>query len=276
MEIRHTTNPADFKTFTTERMRKDFLIENLFQEERISMVYTHYDRMVIGGAVPVKETLELEAADTLKTEYFLERREVGFLNIGGDAVITADGESFELGRLDALYVGKGNKKVTIASKDSSNPARVYFCSALAHAEIPSRKISIKEANPNHLGSLETSNERILNQYIHADGIQSCQLMMGVTQLKTGSVWNTMPAHIHDRRMEAYLYFDLKEDARVFHMMGEPSETRHLVVSNEQGVISPSWSIHSGAGTSNYSFIWAMAGENYTFKDMDMVAMNELK
>ncbi|SEF94616.1 5-dehydro-4-deoxy-D-glucuronate isomerase [Paenibacillus sp. UNC499MF] len=276
MEIRHTTNPADFKTFTTERMRKDFLIENLFQEERISMVYTHYDRMVIGGAVPVKEALELEAADTLKTEYFLERREVGFLNIGGDAVITADRESFELGRLDALYVGKGNKKVTISSKDASNPARVYFCSALAHAEIPTRKISIKEANPNHLGSLETSNERVLNQYIHADGIQSCQLMMGVTQLKTGSVWNTMPAHIHDRRMEAYLYFDLKEDARVFHMMGEPSETRHLVVSNEQGVISPSWSIHSGAGTSNYSFIWAMAGENYTFKDMDMVPMNELK
>ncbi|MEV3264578.1 5-dehydro-4-deoxy-D-glucuronate isomerase [Paenibacillus larvae] len=276
MEVRHTTNPTDLKTYTTERLRKEFLIESLFEHEKISMVYTHYDRMVIGGAYPVKETLGLEAGETLKTDYFLERREIAFLNIVSKAVITVDGEIYELEKLDALYVGKGKKKVTVASKDPSNPAKVYFCSVPAHAALPTAKVSQKEANPNHLGSLETSNERVLYQYIHADGVQSCQLMMGVTCLKTGSVWNTMPSHVHDRRMEAYLYFDLKPDARVLHLMGEPFETRHLVVAGEQAVISPSWSIHSGAGTSNYSFIWSMAGENYTFKDMDPVPMDELK
>ncbi|GGG08828.1 5-dehydro-4-deoxy-D-glucuronate isomerase [Paenibacillus abyssi] len=277
MELRHATNPTDFKAYTTERLRKDFLIENLFQEGQVSMVYTHYDRMVVGGAVPVKEPLEIEAAATLKTEYFLERREAGFLNIGeGEAVITADGETYELGKLDVLYVGKGTQKVTLASKDSSSPAKIYFCSSLAHAALPNKKLAISDATPNHMGSTETSNERTIYQYIHADGIQSCQLMLGVTLFKPGSVWNTMPAHVHDRRMEAYLYFDMKPETRVMHFMGEPSETRHLVVANEQAIISPPWSIHSGAGTSSYSFCWSMAGENYTFKDMDFIAMDALK
>ncbi|WP_028563170.1 5-dehydro-4-deoxy-D-glucuronate isomerase [Paenibacillus pinihumi] len=277
MEIRHATNPSDIKSYTTERLRKDFLIEDLFQTGKVTMVYTHYDRMIVGGAVPGNEPLEIEDADALKTEYFLERREIGLLNVGGgEAVIMANGEVYELGKLDALYVGMGVKKLTVASKDQGNPARIYFCSSLAHATHPTRKVLISEANPLHMGSIETSNERTIYQYIHADGVQSCQLMLGVTRFKPGSVWNTMPAHLHDRRMEAYLYFDMKEDTRVFHFMGEPSETRHLVVSNEQAVISPPWSIHSGAGTSSYTFCWAMAGENYTFKDMDIVPMWDLK
>ncbi|MFF2481946.1 5-dehydro-4-deoxy-D-glucuronate isomerase [Paenibacillus sp. NPDC058071] len=277
MEVRHATNPEDFKHYTTERLRKDFLIESLFEQDRIQMTYSHYDRMVVGGAAPVLESLKLEAADTLKTDYFLERREIGFLNISeGTAVITVDGEVYELNRLEVLYVGKGKRDISIASKEQSQPAKVYFCSTPAHKELETRKMTVEEANPSHLGSQETSNERILYKYIHADGIQSCQLMLGVTSLKAGSIWNTMPAHVHDRRMEAYLYFDLKADARVFHMMGEPSETRHLVVANEQAILSPPWSIHSGAGTSSYTFCWAMAGENYTFTDMDAVRMDALK
>ncbi|RXZ83518.1 5-dehydro-4-deoxy-D-glucuronate isomerase [Paenibacillaceae bacterium] len=277
MEVRHAAHPADVKTYTTERLRKDFLIESLFVENKLQTVYSHYDRMIVGGALPTTEALTLEAAETLKTEYFLERREIAFLNIGGGtAVISADGEQYELGKLDVLYVGKGVREVTLASKDAADPAKIYFCSALAHAALPTQKGAIEDANPLHMGALETSNERTIYQYIHEGGIKSCQLMLGVTLLKPGSIWNTMPAHKHDRRMEAYLYFDMQPDTRVFHFMGEPSETRHLVVANEQAILSPSWSIHSGAGTSNYSFVWSMAGENYTFKDMDVVAMDELK
>lgn len=276
MEIRHTTNPTDVKLYDTERLRSEFLIESVFVEDQLKMTYTHYDRMVVGGALPVNKAIELDAGDALRTEYFLERREIGFLNIGGPATITVEGEAYDLNRLEVLYVGKGKRQVTLASKDKSNPAKLYFCSALAHKEIETRKMTMEEANPTHLGSQETSNERILYKYIHADGIQSCQLMLGVTSLQTGSVWNTMPSHVHDRRMEAYLYFDMKEDTRVFHMMGEPSQTRHLVVANEQAIISPPWSIHSGVGTSNYTFCWSMAGENYTFTDMDVVQASELK
>lgn len=276
MEIRHATNPIDVKRFTTSELRERFLIEDLFQEGKLQMVYSHHDRMIIGGAVPIQESLELADAETLKTEYFLERREVGFINIGGPAIIEADGESYELSKLDALYVGKGTKKVLFSSKDQANPAKIYFCSSLAHAVYPTTKIDLAKATPNHLGSKEACNERTIYQYIHAGAVQSCQLMLGVTILKEGSIWNTMPAHIHDRRMEAYVYFDLNADSRVFHFMGEPSETRHLVVANEQAVISPNWSIHSGAGTSNYSFIWAMAGENYTFTDMEPVKMDQLR
>ncbi|MEF2243501.1 MULTISPECIES: 5-dehydro-4-deoxy-D-glucuronate isomerase [unclassified Paenibacillus] len=276
MEIRHTTNPTDVKLYDTERLRSEFLIESVFVEDQLKMTYTHYDRMVVGGALPVNKAIELDAGDALRTEYFLERREIGFLNIGGPATITVEGEAYDLDRLEVLYVGKGKRQVTLASKDKSNPAKLYFCSALAHKEIETRKMTMEEANPTHLGSQETSNERILYKYIHADGIQSCQLMLGVTSLQTGSVWNTMPSHVHDRRMEAYLYFDMKEDTRVFHMMGEPSQTRHLVVANEQAIISPPWSIHSGVGTSNYTFCWSMAGENYTFTDMDVVQASELK
>jgi len=276
MEIRHTTNPTDVKQYTTDRLRSEFLIERMFEQDKLNMVYTHYDRMIVGGAFPVNESLTLEDAATLKTEYFLERREIGFLNIGGPAKISVDGEEYELAKLEVLYVGKGKQNVVLSSIDKSNPAKLYFCSALAHKEIETRKMTMEEANPTHLGSLETSNERVLYKYIHADGIQSCQLMLGVTSLKPGSVWNTMPSHVHDRRMEAYLYFDMNDDARVFHMMGEPKETRHLVVANEQAIISPPWSIHSGVGTSNYTFCWSMAGENYTFTDMDAVPASELK
>lgn len=276
MEIRQATNPLDVKRFTTSELRERFLIEDLFQAGQINMVYSHYDRMIVGGAYPTTEPLELADADTLKTDYFLERREVGFINIGGPAVIEADGVVYELSKLDALYVGKGTKNVLLSSKDQANPAKIYFCSALAHAVYPTTQIELAKATPNNLGSKEACNERTIYQYIHAGAVQSCQLMLGVTILKEGSIWNTMPAHIHDRRMEAYLYFDLNEDARVFHLMGEPSETRHLVVANEQAVISPNWSVHSGAGTSNYSFIWAMAGENYTFADMEFVKMDQIR
>jgi 4-deoxy-L-threo-5-hexosulose-uronate ketol-isomerase len=276
LEIRHSTNPADAKHYDTTRLRQQYLIEGLFQADKTKMVYAHDDRMIIGGAFPIKETLTLEAAEVLKTEYFLERREVGFVNIGGEAIIEADGVRYTLSKLDTLYVGKGTKEVKLSSGNASEPAKIYFCSALAHATFPTRKVSVQEANTLKLGALETSNERTIHQIIHEGGVQSCQLMLGVTLFKPGSVWNTMPAHLHDRRMEAYLYFDMNADARVFHFMGEADETRHLVVANEQAIISPSWSIHSGAGTSSYAFIWSMAGENYTFKDMDVAAMDTLK
>ncbi|MWC27887.1 5-dehydro-4-deoxy-D-glucuronate isomerase [Paenibacillus sp. MMS18-CY102] len=277
MEIRQATSPQEARHLTTEELRERFLIENLFQAGQVTMVYSHYDRMVIGGAFPTSEALEIADPDTLKTDYFLERREVGFIHVGGGAaVIEADGERYELAKLDALYVGKGTQSVRVSSADSANPAKLYFCSTLAHAVYPTVKIALENATPNHLGTMQACNERTLYQYIHAGAVQSCQLMLGVTVLKEGSIWNTMPAHLHDRRMEAYLYFDLHQDARVFHLMGQPSETRHLVVANEQAVISPNWSIHSGAGTSNYAFVWSMAGENYTFKDMDIVAMSDLK
>jgi len=277
MEIRHSTNPADAKHYDTATLRARYLIENLFQPEQIKMVYAHDDRLIIGGAFPINETLTLEAADVLKTEYFLERREAGFINIGGQAVIEVDGERFTLDKLDTLYVGKGAKEIKLSSGNAEEaPAKIYFTSALAHAVYPTRKVSVAEANTLNLGSLESSNERTIHQIIHENGVQSCQLMLGVTLFKPGSVWNTMPAHLHDRRMEAYLYFDMDENARVFHFMGQPDETRHIVIANEQAVISPSWSIHSGAGTSSYAFIWAMAGENYTFKDMDVVQMDALR
>jgi len=276
MEIRHSVHPSDAKNYDTAQLRKHFLIEKLFEADQVHMVYTHEDRMVVGGAQPVKEALQIEAPDELRTEFFLERREIGFVNIAGDAVVTVEGERYELQKLDTLYVGRGVRNLTLESKDPNAPAKLYFCSALAHATYPTRKVPIQEANTQYLGSQLTSNERELNQVIHEGGINSCQLMMGITVLKPGSVWNTMPSHVHDRRMEAYLYFDLNEDARVFHMMGQPEETRHLVVANEQAIISPPWSIHSGVGTSNYTFIWSMAGENYTFKDMDLVPPAALK
>lgn len=276
MEIRYQISPAEAKTFDTQQLRDNFLIENLFQEGKLTMVYTHYDRMIVGGAVPTDTPLIPDDKETLKTNYFFERREAGFINIGGPAVITVDGTKYELNKLDCLYVGKGSKEVKLESADKSNPARIYMCSAPAHAVLETRKLSLDGATPRHMGSPETCNERTIYQYIHADGLPSCQLMMGVTIFKPGSVWNTMPAHLHDRRMEAYLYFDMADDARVFHFMGQPHETRHLVVKNEEVVLSPSWSIHSGAGTSSYTFIWAMAGENYTFTDQDPVKMEDLR
>ncbi|QTM99165.1 5-dehydro-4-deoxy-D-glucuronate isomerase [Sediminibacillus dalangtanensis] len=277
MEIRYATNPTDLKQYDTERIRKEFLVENLFKTGELNLVYSHYDRLITGGAVPVKEALKLEAGDLLKTEYFLERREVGIINIAeGAGIVTVDGEKYELNKRDCVYVGLGHENVSFASKDSSKPARFYIVSATAHKQYPTKKIAIEEATPNHLGSDSQSNKRTIYQYIHAGGIQSCQLMMGMTLLAPNNMWNTMPPHLHDRRMEAYLYFDMDEDSRVIHFMGRPDETRHIVMKNEQVVFSPPWSIHSGVGTDNYTFIWAMAGENYTFTDMDSVSMDELK
>ncbi len=276
MEIRYTTNPEDFKSYTTERLRKEFLIEDLFQAGEIKLVYSHYDRAVIGGIAPAQTALALETIDALKTDYFFERREAGLINIGGSGSVRVGDTEYELERLDALYIGKGHRKVEFSSKDPGQPAKFYFFSALAHAEYPVQKLSIGDATPKQLGTPAASNERTLYQYIHAGGLQSCQVMMGVTILKPNNMWNTMPAHLHDRRMEAYIYFDLEENDRVIHLMGQPEETRHLVVRNEQAILSPSWSIHSGVGTGNYAFIWAMAGENYTFTDMDTVEMKDLK
>lgn len=276
MEIRHATNPTDFKSYTTERLRSDFLIESLFVQGEINMTYSHYDRVVTGGAIPTGQALKLEDQETLKTDYFLERREVGIINIGAEGTVLVDGQAYTLNKRDCLYVGLGNKEVLFESSNASNPAKFYIVSTPAHKQYPTKKAPIEDAEPTHLGSDSESNKRTIYKYIHADGIQSCQLMMGMTLLEPNNMWNTMPAHLHDRRMEVYLYFDMDENSRVFHFMGEPKETRHLLVRNEQAVLSPPWSIHSGVGTSNYTFIWAMAGENYTFTDMDAVKMDELR
>lgn len=276
MQVRYATNPTDAKNYTTHRLREDFLIEALMDKDNICSVYSHYDRVVIGGAMPVTTSLFLQTYDPLKADFFLERREMGIINVGGDGSIQVGTEAFILKKRDCLYVGLGNKEVSFHNADANNPARFFFMSTPAHKSYPTQKMSMEEASPVDLGSKETANERTIYKYIHSDGLKSCQLVMGLTILKTGSVWNTMPAHVHDRRMEVYFYFDLPENARVIHFMGQPQETRHLVVANEQLVISPPWSIHSGSGTSNYSFIWAMAGENYTFTDMDFVDMKDLR
>lgn len=276
MQIYQAVSEREAQTFTTEQLRENFLIESIFKNNEIHFVYTHYDRVVVGGAMPVYSSITLPTYDNLKSEYFLERREIGIINVGGEGSIEVDGESFSLSKLDALYVGKGAKSVVFNSTDSAKPAQYFLLSAPAHQSYPTRKMSKEEASPVSLGSVETANERTIYKYIHRDGIQSCQVVMGLTVLKTGSVWNTMPAHVHDRRMEAYLYFDLSEEHRVFHLMGQPQQTRHLVVANHQAILSPPWSIHSGAGTTNYSFIWGMAGENLDFTDMDFVKISELK
>ncbi|GAE30881.1 4-deoxy-L-threo-5-hexosulose-uronate ketol-isomerase [Halalkalibacter hemicellulosilyticusJCM 9152] len=276
MEIRYAANPTDTKKYTTEKLREEFLIESLFEEGKINLFYSHHDRVVIGGAIPTGEELKLDAGDALRTDYFLERREVGIVNIGPNGTVTVDGQTYDLKKRDCLYVGLGNKEVTLSSEDASNPARFYLVSSPAHKQYPTKVLPIADAEPTKLGSDSESNNRTIYKYIHGDGLQSCQLMMGMTLLEPNNMWNTMPAHVHDRRMEVYLYFDMEEESRVFHFMGEPSETRHLVVKNEQAIISPPWSIHSGVGTNNYTFIWAMAGENYTFKDMDFVKMEDLK
>ncbi|MCR1288542.1 5-dehydro-4-deoxy-D-glucuronate isomerase [Shouchella clausii] len=276
MDIRYEVGPKDFKTYTTEEIRKAFLVESLFEEGTLHLSYSHYDRLIIGGAVPSREAIALDAGDALKTDYFLERRELAVINIGGEGTVTVGKDTYKMAKRDCLYVGKGNEHVEFASNDPQQPARFYLVSATAHQTYPTKLAPIGEAQPTKLGSDAESNNRTIYKYVHKDGIESCQLMVGMTLLEPNNMWNTMPAHLHDRRMEAYLYFDMEEDTRVFHFMGQPQETRHLVIKNEQAVISPPWSIHSGVGTSNYTFIWAMAGENYTFTDMDTVAMEELK
>ncbi|MBP3644822.1 MAG: 5-dehydro-4-deoxy-D-glucuronate isomerase [Clostridia bacterium] len=280
MDIRYSCNQRDFKRYTTEETRKEFLIEKLFVADEVVPVYSHVDRMVTVGVMPVSEKVPLDKGIDIwanfGTHYFLERRELGMFNVGGEGAVTVDGTVYELGYKDCLYITMGAKEVTFESKDSSNPAKFYIVSAPAHCSYETRLIKIADAAKKPLGALETSNKRTINQFIHPDVLKTCQLSMGMTVLEPGSVWNTMPAHTHERRMEVYFYFEVPENNVVFHMMGEGQETRHIVMTNEQAVISPSWSIHSGAGTSNYTFIWAMGGENQAFDDMDVIPTTELK
>ena len=275
MEIRHAVNPTDFKTYTTDRLREEFLIPVLFIEDEIKLVYSHIDRIITGGAMPIVRPLKLDAGTELKAAYFLERREMGVINVGGKGAITVDGKEYVMNPRDGMYIGRGNKEIVFASADPSVPAKFYISSCPAHCTYPTVHIDISKAKKVPCGDAASCNKRVINQYIHPEVMQSCQLTMGLTRLESGSNWNTMPCHTHDRRMEVYMYLDMEPQDVVFHMMGEPTETRHIVMRNEQAVISPSWSIHSGVGTKNYSFIWAMCGENQEFTDMDAVKMEDL-
>jgi 4-deoxy-L-threo-5-hexosulose-uronate ketol-isomerase len=276
MISRYESSPREVERMNTKELRENFLVETLFTKDEFHFVYMHYDRMILGGVCPVDEKLTLETYNELKSEYFLERREIGIINVGGEGFVEADGELHSAEKLSCIYLGKGTQKVIFSSKDSANPAKFFLLSSLAHQAYPSKKYSKEDASPVTLGSDETSNHRTIYKYIHNDGIMSCQLVMGLTVLKSGSTWNTMPPHVHDRRSEVYCYFDVNENQGVMHFMGQPHETRHLWVQNHQAIISPPWSIHSGAGTANYSFIWGMAGENKDFTDMDHVLLNEIK
>ncbi len=276
MEIRNASNAKDVKHYTTERLREEFHIANLFTKDNIRMVYSHIDRIITAGFMPVFAELKLEGGKELASEYFLERREMGCINIGGKGIITVDGTEYNMEPRDGIYIGKGNKEISFKSVDPENPAKFYVSSCPAHKEYPTVKIDISKAKKVPCGDQADANKRVINQYIHPEVMQSCQLAMGLTQLEEGSVWNTMPCHTHDRRMEVYLYLDMGENDAVFHMMGEPNETRHIIMHNEEAVISPSWSIHSGVGTKAYSFIWAMCGENQEFTDMDHIETKDLK
>jgi len=276
MQIRFHNSAKEVSTMMTEELRSNFLIGSLMQADEINLVYTHYDRMIIGGIMPVAKSINLPTYPSLKANYFLERRELGIINIGGDGEIKVNGKAYNLSKLDCLYVGKGTEKVSFKSKKKEDPAKFYLLSAPAHHGYATRLLKKEKAMPTEMGALATANHRTIYKYIHAAGIKSCQLVMGLTLLKEGSVWNTMPAHVHDRRMEAYFYFDIPKNQKLIHLMGEPSDTKHLVVGNEEAIISPPWSIHSGCGTSNYGFIWGMAGENSDYTDMEMVDINKLK
>ena len=274
-ESRYASSPSAVKQYDTKQLREEFLVDNLMEEGKITLTYSHYDRYIAGSAVPV-DVLKLETIDPLKSDYFLERREIGIINVGGDGTIEVDGEVYELGFKDALYIGSGKKEVLFKSNDSSNPAKYYINAAPAHQSFPTVKVSKEQANKIELGSLETANHRTVNQMIIGGIVTTCQLQMGMTELKTGSVWNTKPAHVHDRRMEVYFYLDIPQDQAVCHFMGEPDETRHIWMNNHEAVISPPWSIHCGSGTSNYTFIWGMAGENLDYGDMDVAKITELR
>jgi 4-deoxy-L-threo-5-hexosulose-uronate ketol-isomerase len=275
-EIRYASHPADAKNYDTDRIRKEFLAQNLFISDEIRMVYSFQERFIAGGIMPVKEALTLAPVDILKASFFLERREIGIINVGGPGAVESDGKKYDLNYKEALYLGKGKKNPVFKSIDPSNPAKFYLNSAPAHKEFPDKKITLKDAEVAQLGALETSNARKINKLIVNSVVETCQLQMGMTELQTGSVWNTMPAHVHARRNEVYFYFEVPKGQAVCHFMGEPGETRHIWMHNEEAVISPVWSIHSAAGTSNYSFIWGMAGENLDYGDMDAVAPNMLK
>ena len=280
MDIRYSAHPRDVKRYTTQELREEFLIENLYQPDQVAAVYSHVDRMVTLGCMPVKESVPIDKGidvwANFGTRYFLERREIGMFNIGGEGAVTVDGTVYELGYKDCLYITMGAKEVLFASKDGNKPAKFYMVSAPAHCGYETRLLKIADAAKKPLGDAATSNKRVINQFIHPDVLKTCQLSMGMTVLEEGSVWNTMPAHTHERRMEVYMYFEVPEDQVVFHMMGQGQETRHIVMKNEQAVISPSWSIHAGAGTASYTFIWAMGGENQAFDDMDVIPTTQLR
>lgn len=275
-ESRFAVSPTESKQMNTEALRENFLIETIFSAEKIRLTLSHFDRYIIGGVMPVHQKIALPNPADLKAEYFLERRELGIINVGGKGIIMADGEQFIIDFKEALYLGKGTKEVFFESVDSNSPAKFYLNSAPAHHTYPSKKVTKTDAEIVELGTMETANYRIINKLIVNSVVQTCQVQMGMTELKSGSVWNTMPAHTHNRRMEAYFYFEVPQNQSVCHFMGQPQETRHIWIQNEQAVISPNWSIHSGAGTSNYTFIWGMAGENLDYADMDHCAINDLK
>lgn len=275
-EERFAAHPSDVKHYDTKQLREHFLVEKVMEPDRIRLVYSHYDRYIAGGAVPASGPLELTTIEPLKAPFFCHRRELGIINIGGKGVVSVDGKEYPVDYKEALYVGKGSEKVIFKSEDPQRPARFYLNSTPAHKELPTRHITMKEANVLQMGSQQTSNERQINQLLISKVVETCQLQMGMTELRTGSVWNTMPAHTHSRRMEVYFYFNVPEGQAVCHFMGQPQETRHIWMTNEQAVISPNWSIHSAAGTSNYIFIWGMAGENLDYGDMDVVQPNHLR
>ena len=275
-EVRYAAHPRDAKGYDTARLREDFLIKKIFAADEVNMVYSMYDRMVVGGAMPVGEALKLEAIDPLKAEYFLSRRELGIFNVGGKGRVKVGEESFELDFKEALYLGAGDREVIFESKDSSAPAKFYFNSCVAHHTYPDRKVTKADAIVAHMGSLEGSNDRNINKMLVREVLPTCQLQMGMTELMTGSVWNTMPAHVHSRRMEAYFYFEVPEEHAVCHFMGEVDETRHIWMRGEQAVLSPEWSIHSAAATHNYTFIWGMGGENLDYSDQDFSLITDLK
>jgi 4-deoxy-L-threo-5-hexosulose-uronate ketol-isomerase len=276
VELRYASHPEDFKRYDTGKIRDEFLIENVFLSDEISLVYSLYDRYMVGGAMPVKKALKLETADDLKATYFLERREMGMINVGGTAIVEADGTVYNIGHKEALYLGMGTKNVVFKSAEATDPAKLYINSAPAHHQYPSKKVTVKEAEVVVLGTPGESNHRTINKLLINKVLPTCQLQMGMTELKNGSVWNTMPVHTHNRRMEAYFYFEVPAKQAVCHFMGDPDETRHIWMKNDQAVLSPSWSIHSAAGTSNYTFIWGMAGENLDYGDMDVRYPDSLK
>ena len=275
-ETRYAAHPEDAKGYDTQRLRRDFLIEKIFSTDEVNMVYSMYDRMIVGGAMPVNEALLLEAIEPLKADHFTTRREVGIFNVGGKGIVRVGNDTFELDYKEALYIGRGDYDVTFSSADKNHPAKFYFNSTTAHCQYPCKKITKDNAIVAHMGSLEMSNERNINKMIVNQVLPTCQLQMGMTELLTGSVWNTMPAHTHSRRMEAYFYFELPEDQAVCHLMGEPQETRHIWMRGEQAVLSPEWSIHSAAATHNYTFIWGMGGENLDYSDQDFTEITALR
>ncbi len=276
-ELRYASNPEDAKHYDTARLRRDFLISKLFTANEVNMVYSMYDRMIVGGAMPAGEELKLEAIDPLKAPHFTTRREIGIYNVGeGKGTVRVGEETFELGFKEALYIGSGDRDVFFSSNDASKPAKFYFNSTTAHTSYPCRKITKKDAISVHMGSLEMSNERTINKMIVNQVLPTCQLQMGMTELSTGSVWNTMPAHTHSRRMEAYFYFEVPEGQAVCHLMGQPQETRHIWMQGDEAVLSPEWSIHAAAATHNYTFIWGMGGENLDYGDQDVVPITELR